>query len=435
MSGRKLAVALLEQTEKNGGYSNILLDSALERSDLDARDKRLCAALYYGTLERKILLDYIIGKYSKKPVNKLDCVVVQILRTGLYQLLYMEQIPDNAAVSESVKLTKKCRKTSASGFVNAVLRGFIRDGKEITYPEDSVQAASVRYSVPVWLVKRMHEKYGEAKANAFFEDALCPPPLTVKLNPLVASEGELLSALSEFEPTKHPFIEGAYILKKGGNIRKNKAFEKGLFHVQDGASQLCAMALCAESGMTVLDMCAAPGGKTFSIAEYMENKGEIYAFDLQEQRAGLIAKGAERLHLTCIKARAGNASVYNASLPQADRVLCDVPCSGFGVIRRKPEIRYKSEEELQGLPNIQAAILENAARYVKIGGELIYSTCTVFREENEDVVEAFLEKHPEFEEAPLLPHMGGIMAQPMVTLLPEVMGTDGFFMAKLKRIK
>lgn len=435
MSGRKLAVALLEQTDKNGGYSNILLDSALERSDLDARDKRLCAALYYGTLERKLILDYIIGKYSKKPVNKLDCVVVQILRTGLYQLLYMEQIPDNAAVSESVKLTKKCRKASASGFVNAVLRGFIRDGKEIAYPEDSVQATSVRYSVPVWLVKRMQEKYGVAKANAFFEDALCPPPLTVKLNPLASSESELLSAISEFEPTKHPFIEGAYILKKGGNIRKNKAFENGFFHVQDGASQLCAMALCAKPGMTVLDMCAAPGGKTFSIAEYMENKGEIYAFDLQEQRAGLIAKGAERLHLTCIKAQAGNASIYNESLPQADRVLCDVPCSGFGVIRRKPEIRYKSEEELQGLSDIQAAILENAARYVKTGGELIYSTCTVFREENEDVVETFLKTHPEFEGIPLLPHMGGIMAQPMVTLLPEEMGTDGFFMAKLRRIK
>ncbi len=435
MSGRKLAVTLLEQTEKNGGYSNILLDTALERSDLDVRDKRLCAALYYGALERKITLDYIIGKYSKKPVKKLDCVVVQILRTGLYQLLYMEQIPDNAAVSESVKLTKKCRKTSASGFVNAVLRGFIRDGKEIAYPLDSVESASVRYSVPVWLVKRMEEKYGEEHAKAFFEDALCPPPLTIKLNPLVASESELLGALSEFEPTKHPHIEGAYILKKGGNIRKNKAFEKGHFHVQDGASQLCAMALDAKPGMTVLDMCAAPGGKTFSIAEYMENKGEIYAFDLQEQRAGLIAKGAERLHLTCIKAQAGDASVYNESLPQADRVLCDVPCSGLGVIRRKPEIRYKSEEELQSLPEIQAAILENAARYVKTGGELIYSTCTVFREENEDVAEAFLEAHPEFEPVPLLPQMGGIMAQPMVTLLPAEMGTDGFFMAKLRRIK
>ncbi len=244
-----------------------------------------------------------------------------------------------------------------------------------------------------------------------------------------------MSLLCEYGIEKHPVVKGAYILKNGGNIRKSKAFEKGFFHVQDAASQLCVMALDAKPEMTVLDMCGAPGGKTFTAAEHMENKGRIYAFDLAEQRAGLIAKGAERLGLTCVTAQVGDASVFNEQLPLADRVLCDVPCSGMGVIRRKPEIRYKQEQELSGLPEIQAAILENASRYVKAGGILVYSTCTILPEENEHVVKEFLARHKEFEPVPLIPGIGGILAQPMAVLLPSFAGSDGFFMAKLRRIK
>lgn len=433
MSARKLAVTLLDQTESKGSYSNIALDAALEKSELEARDKRLCAALYYGVLERKLTLDYIVNRYSKKPPKKLDSIVLQILRTGLYQLLYMEQIPDTAAVSESVKLTKKCRKTSASGFVNAVLRSFIRDNKEIQYPEKPYEKVSVEYSVPVWLVKKVFEKYGEKEARAFFEDSLKTPPLTIRRNPLKITEEELMNALEEYGIRKHEFVPDAYILENGGNIRGNEVFKKGHFHVQDTASQLCAMAFGAKAGETVLDMCAAPGGKTFTIAEHMNGTGKVYAFDLMEQRAGLIAKGAERLGLMNVTAQAGDASVYNEELPQADRVLCDVPCSGLGVIRRKPEIRYKDKAELSGLPEIQLAILKNAARYVKTGGILLYSTCTIIKEENESIVEKFLAENEEFEPVPLIPELHEKLSGSMITLMPSFAGSDGFFMAKMRR--
>lgn len=435
MSARKLAVNLLMQREETAGYSNILLDAALEKSDLDARDKRLCSALCYGVLERQLTLDHIIRKYSKKPPEKLDCAVLQILRTGLYQLLFMEQIPDTAAVSESVKLTKKFRKASASGFVNAVLRSFLRDEKKIDYPEECFERISVMYSVPVWLAKRLYESLGESAACDFFSDALNAPPLTIRRNPLVISEEELLAGLSGYGIEKHLCVPDAYILTKGGNVRNNPIFAKGGFHVQDTASQLCAMALDAKEGMTVLDLCAAPGGKTFTIAEHIKGKGRVYAFDLFPQRAGLIAKGAERLHLENVTAQAGDASVYNEKLPMADRVLCDVPCSGLGVIRRKPEIRYKSEEELADLPDIQKKILENASRYVKTGGVLLYSTCTILSEENEQIAEEFLRNHPEFEPVPLLPLVHEKLSGSMATLLPSYFGSDGFFMAKFRRIK
>lgn len=435
MSARKLAAELLMQREKTEGYSNILLDAALERSDLDARDKKFCSALYYGVLERQLTLDHIIKKYSKKPPEKLDNAVLQILRTGLYQLLFMEHIPDTAAVSESVKLTKKFRKASASGFVNAVMRSFLRDEKKIEYPKENFEKLSVMYSVPVWLVKRLCESLGEKAACDFFSDALDPPPLTIRRNPLVISEEELLSGLSKYGIEKHSCIPDAYILTKGGNVRNDDVFRKGGFHVQDTASQLCAMALDAKEGMTVLDLCAAPGGKTFTIAELMNGKGKVYAFDLFPKRAGLIEKGAERLHLENVTAQAGDASIYNGNLPMADMVLCDVPCSGTGVIRRKPEIRYKSEEEIAELPYIQKKILENAARYVKTGGILLYSTCTVLKEENEKIADGFLKEHPEFEPVPLLPSVDEKLSGSMITLLPSYFGSDGFFMAKFRRIK
>ncbi|MDD7293846.1 MAG: 16S rRNA (cytosine(967)-C(5))-methyltransferase RsmB [Oscillospiraceae bacterium] len=434
MQGRRLAVQLLDQTEQAGSYSNLLLDHALHQVQMEQKEKNLCTVLFYGVLTRRITLDAILAKYSKKPVAKLDRTVRNILHIGLYQILYLQHIPDRAAVDESVKLTKQCRKASAGSFVNAVLRAFLRDEKQIPLPKQKKQALSVQYAAPIWLVELLLQNYGETEAISFLENALQPPPLTIRRNPLLATEEQLMISLATYQIQKHPFVTDAYFLN-GGNIRNCQAFQDGWFHVQDAASQLCCMALGAKAGETVLDVCAAPGGKTCTIAEHMQGTGRVMAFELQPNRVPLIAKAAERLHLQNVTAEQGDATVFRADLPQADRVLCDVPCSGIGVIRRKPEIRDKKPESFADLPKIQGAILENAARYVKVGGTLLYSTCTIRPEENAQVVQQFLSHHEEYVPQPVLPELDGKWKESMVTLLPSDCNSDGFFLAKMQRVK
>lgn len=434
MQGRRFAVQLLDQTEQSSSYSNLLLDHALHQVQMEQKEKNLCTVLFYGVLTRRITLDAVLAKYSKKPVAKLDTTVRNILHVGLYQILYLQHIPDRAAVDESVKLTKQCRKASAGGFVNAVLRAFLRDEKQIPLPKQKKQALSVQYAAPIWLVELLIQTYGEAEAISFLENALQPPPLTIRRNPLLATEEQLMDALAGHGIQKHSFVKDAYLLR-GGNIRNCQAFQDGWFHVQDAASQLCCMALGAKAGETVLDVCAAPGGKTCTIAEHMQGIGQVMAFELQPNRVPLIVKAAERLHLQNVTAEQGDATVFRADLPQADRVLCDVPCSGIGVIRRKPEIRYKKPESFADLPKIQAAILETAARYVKVGGVLLYSTCTIRPKENAQVVQQFLLQHEEYVPQPVLPELGGKWKESMVTLLPSDCNSDGFFLAKMQRVK
>ena len=430
MSARKLAVQLLNRTEQEQSYSNLLLDSALSQSQLEERDKRLCASLYYGVIERRITLDAVISHYSKQPLRKLDRTVRNILRLGIYQLLYCDQIPSRAAVNESVKLTKTCRKASASGFVNAVLRGFLRDECKVPYPKEKKAAMAVEYAVPQWLLEKLLDAYGEETARAFLQDALRPAPRFIRQNPAACTAAELEQALGDaICPTNLP---GAYQLH-AGDIRKLPAFQKGWFYVQDLSSQICALALGAKPGETVLDLCAAPGGKTCTIAAGMAQSGMVYAFDLAEHRVKLIQENVKRLGLKNVTASQGDASVFQEKYAGADRVLCDVPCSGIGVLRHKPEVKEKAPEDLAQLPPIQLAILENGAQYVKPGGILQYSTCTILKEENEAVANAFLQKHPEFAPEPVCPALGGALEQPMVTILPEMFGSDGFFVAKFRR--
>lgn len=435
MQGRRLAIQLLDRAEQEGSYSNLLLDHTLHSVEMEQKEKNLCVALFYGVLTRRITLDAVLAKYSKKPVAKLDTTVRNILHLGLYQILYMQQIPNRAAVDESVKLTKQCRKTSAGGFVNAILRSFLRDDCQIPLPKQKDAAMSIQYAAPVWLVTMLVKTYGTERAEAFLENALRTPPLTIRRNPLLATHEQLMQALESYGIQPHASVPDAYCLN-GGNLRNSQAFLNGWFHVQDAASQLCCMALGAKPEETVLDVCAAPGGKTCTIAEHMQGTGQIHAFELQESRVPLIAKAAERLHLTNITASQGDASVYRSDIPMADRVLCDVPCSGLGVIRRKPEIRYKQPDTFSDLPAIQAAILETASHSVKVGGTLLYSTCTIRPEENETVVAQFLQQHNDtFVPIPVLPELGTDFAEPMITLLPDLCNSDGFFMAKMQRIK
>ncbi len=426
-SARFLAVQLLGRTEEERSYSNLLLDKALAASKLSHADKKLCAQLYYGVIERRLTLLHILRCYSKKPPEKLDAVIRNVLFLGLYQLAYCEKIPDRAAVNESVALTKQFKKASASGFVNAVLRSFLRDGKEIKLPKDRWKAMEVQYSAPAALIRTVAKERGAEFAERFFADALETPPTTIRLNPLRGA-AEALEA-EGFSPVPIERLTHAYTVS-AADVRKSDAFQKGMFHVQDLSSQLCCAILDPQAEETVLDMCAAPGGKSFTIAERMENRGRVLSFDLHAHRAKLIADGAERLGLTCIEAKTGDASAFDPDLPQADRILCDVPCSGFGVIRRKPEIKYKPLSEFAELPDLQYAILENAAKYLKPGGTLVYSTCTVLRAENEEVVERFLQAHPDFEPVPLT-EFGFTEGYATFSVLYD--NCDGFFAARLRR--
>lgn len=429
MNIRKLVVQLLDRTEQEKSYSNLLLDAALSQFTLEERDKRLCACLYYGVIERKITLDAVITHYCKR---KLDRTVRNILRLGIYQILYCNQIPSRAAVNESVKLTKSCRKSSASGFVNAILRGFLRDECRIPYPKEKKAAMAVAYAVPEWMLEKLLDAYGEETTRAFLEDALEPAPRYIRHNPTSCTVEELKQAMGKKIVALD--LQGAYLLQSG-NIRKLPAFQKGWFYVQDLASQICALAIDAKPGETVLDLCAAPGGKTCTIAAGMAQTGKVFAFDLIPHRVKLIEENVKRLGLQNVRAIQGDATKFYPEYAGADRVLCDVPCSGIGVLRRKPEIKEKSPEELQGLPEIQLAILENGAKYVKPGGILQYSTCTVLPEENAQIVQRFLQNHPEFTCLPVCEKWDGVFSECMVTLWPKDFGSDGFFIAKMRRIE
>ncbi|MEE5991994.1 MAG: 16S rRNA (cytosine(967)-C(5))-methyltransferase RsmB [Oscillospiraceae bacterium] len=422
-NARTLAVKLLLRTFAKGGYSNILVDKSLKESPLSEQDKRLCSLLYYGTMERLLTLQYIASVYSSRPLKDLDESVRYILYLGLYQLLYCEKIPERAAVHETVELCQAFRKKSASGFVNAVLREFLRKQKAIPPPENLWKSREIEYSAPMEFICKVWEEQGEQFAKAFFENSLQKPPVTIRLNHIRAKP-EMIPDLQEIPESP---IKNAYYLNVS-DISGMQEFQKGYFHVQDLAPQICCQLLNPQKGETILDVCASPGGKTFTIAEMMENQGRVEAFDLHPNRVKLILQGAKRLGLDCIHAEVQDAKQFRADMPTADRILCDVPCSGLGVIRRKPEIKYKPLETFADLPEIQYAILENSAKYLKKGGILVYATCTILKAENENVIERFLNAHPEFS---LLPFTELNKTEGYMTFTAEYANCDGFFVARL----
>lgn len=435
---RLTVVKMLMKMDSSEAYSNLLLDHVFSESDLSERDKAFAAALFYGVLERRLTLDYIIEKNSKIPFAKLDPAAVVILRTGLYQLLYMDSVPESAAVNESVKLCKKLKCFSAQGFVNGMLRSFIRGGKKISYlglePEKRL---SVEYSCPQWLTEKLVREYGTDFAVRALKASVGKPPVYARVNTLKTTTEKLLAELSKhrIKAAAYPGLDNCIKLEKSGDIEKCAPFRQGLFHVQDISSQLCCLTLRPVVNETVLDVCAAPGGKSFTLAELMGNNGRLYSMDLHDMRVGLIEDGAARLGIKMITAMQNDASKFNGELPQADRVLCDVPCSGLGVIRRKPEIKFKSAEDFEGLPEIQSQILETSARYVKPGGTLVYSTCTLSRAENDEVAGRFAAAHPEF--LPIVQPVpyAGAAGEPMRTYCPDENGGDGFFTASFRRVK
>lgn len=431
---RFLAIKLLNKTFDKQGFSNLVLDHALSNAQLEAQDKRFCSSLYYGVIERKITLDYIISKYSNKPLNKLDLSILNILRCGLYQLKYMDSVPDSAAINESVKLVKRYRLASASGFVNAVLRNFVRDNREVELPKGKTARLSLEYSAPEWLVKKLINEYGEDYAVSMLESSVSKAPVTIRINSIIADEKKLIENMGGIKLEKNRLIPDCYEVL-GGDVTAADAFKMGYFHVQDISSQLCCMALGAKENETVLDLCSAPGGKAFTIAELMNGTGTIYAFDMHEKRVKLIEDGAKRLHLKNIIARKGNALEFDKHIPLADKILCDVPCSGLGVIRKKPEIKYKDPKEFEGLADIQYGILENAVKYLKVDGELIYSTCTLNRKENDEIIDRFLENNRDYEGVSFLDDFGEPFGSYKATLIPMHFNSDGFFISKIRKIR
>ena len=425
MTPRSLAYDLLARSEKSKQYSNIALDHALEKSGLSHADKRLASALFYGVTERRITLDYRISQLSARPVSELDAKVLCALRMGLYQLMYLDRIPAHAAINETVGLCKK----RFSGFVNAILRAHTREPLVLPSRENAAEYLSVSCSVCKELCEKFISIFGVDEAEHVLNGFFGVSDTTLRVNTLLTSRDALAQKLDDATPTDIS-PAGLYVR---GSVRELYGFSEGLFFVQDQASQICVEALDAREGELMLDICACPGSKSFGSAIKMNGKGRIIAFDLHENKLSLVKESAKRLGIDIIETSAMDGRTPIPELfGKADRVLCDVPCSGFGVLGKKPELRYKSPEESARLPEIQRAILDNASRYVKVGGTLVYSTCTLLPEENQQNIQEFLSRHPEFSLSPW--NVGSLeVSSGMITLMPHIHNTDGFFIAKLIR--
>lgn len=434
-NARQVAFEALNKIGRDLSYSNLTVDAFLQSSDLKASDSALVSALIYGVLERSYTIDYCLSRHLKQPIKKLKPQVLTALRLGTYQLLFMDKIPQSAAVNESVSLVRNNGCAFAAGLTNAVLRAIAREGLVLPDESDKNLYFSIKYSFPLWLVKLFVDGYGEENAQGIMAACAGRPPLTVRVNTLKTTDDELISMLDAQGITADKTqVVGSLNLEKCGSVERISAFEQGLFHVQDSASQLCAAALDPQPGDTVLDLCSAPGGKAFTAAQLMKNSGRIIACDIHSHRLALIKEGANRLGITNLEVMKSDASVHNSDMPIAERVLCDVPCSGLGIIRRKPEIRAKNPQDIDNLPSLQYNILNNACSYVKPGGRLVYSTCALNPKENEEVCRSFVSQHPEFSVVTPDFECGDVFVRDgFTTLMPHKNGTDGFFIAVFER--
>lgn len=440
MTARECALQTLISCENRACRAEEVLWSNLERAGLSRKDSALATRICYGVLQNKILLDFYIAAFSRRTLNNIQTPCLCILRMGCYQLLMMDRIPPHAAVNESAELAKKyAGGRGAAGFVNAILRKVESNKNHL--PEipagDTVEYLSIRYSHPHALVDLYIQEYGREVAEKILKADNEVVPLTVQVNLLKTDTDSLMRRMKEsyIDVYPHPWMRDCLQINGSGALKQIPGFNEGLFYVQDAAARCAVEAAGLIRGDSVIDICAAPGGKTFAAAIKMENQGTIVSCDIHSSRVKKIEDGARRLGLTCIRAeeRDGSKNVeeYNRNFRT---VLCDVPCSSFGVIRKKPDIRYRNLKEIERLPEIQLNLLENASLYVKEGGALIYSTCTLLKRENEDIVRHFCAKHPDFrtEEfsvagACFRSHNG------CLKFFPFQEGCDGFFIAKLRR--
>ena len=419
---RKTAFLCLADIEKNASYSNIALNRAIRENR--ATDHAFVRELVYGVIKNKYLLDHYLRQFIKKGFSGLRINELCILRMGAYQIIFMGSVPGYAACSETVELAKAFAK-GKTGFINGVLRSLERGKDSLKEPSDKdpVEYLSIKYSVEKWIADLLINIYGYEKAGLYLKAVNESPKLCLRVNLLKGDRESLIKELTEggFEVIPSE-ISDRSIIAKGSGILETDAFRNGKFAVQDQASTLAADTLDAKRGMTAADMCAAPGGKTAAIAESMENEGVIYAFDIYEHKLKLIDELMGRNGINIVKTELRDGRVPDPRLSgKCDRVLCDVPCSGLGVMGRKPEIKYRKKYDINELTDIQKKILENASAYLKPSGVLVYSTCTVDPLENDDVVDSFLKEHP------------GFRKEKEIHLDPAGSGTDGFYICKIIR--
>ncbi len=408
-------------------------------------DTALFTSLVYGVTERRITLDHIISCMATKGTKHIEPRVIMLLRMGLYQIIYLDKIPAHAAVNETVAL---CKSSGERSFVNAILRNYLREGdSRVKYPNkdsEPTKYLSLKYSFPEWICSSLISDYGYENAHgilsAFASEA---PSATLRTNTMRSTRNQLISSLSEqgIPCTETSYSECGIKLGEGAKITDIGGFDRGEFFVQDEASQICIKVLSPESGECIIDTCSCPGSKSFGAAIEMKNKGKVYSFDLHENKLSLVKSSADRLGISIIQAEACDGKAPKKELfGTADRVICDVPCSGFGVMAKKPDIRYKREQDIERLAPLGLEILCQSAKYLKAGGVLVYSTCTLRRSENEDTVNAFLKEAPGFTLVPFEiksndTSLADIKSNGMLTLMPHIHKTDGFFIAKLQKQK
>ena len=434
---RNTALNVLMKIEQDNAYSNIALNNAIRENKLSGVDSSFVSALVYGVLERKITLDYIIKQYSKIPLRKIEIKTKMILRLGILQLIFMDKIPESAAVNESVNLAKKHKLQKSSGFINGILRSITRSAEKYKLPDksDKVLYYSVKYSAPQELVKLWINSYGELNTEQLLKSLGGRPKICARVNTLKNDKNSLIAELAKenVKAEEIPFLENAVSLTETGSIERLSAYKSGKLHIQDSSSQLCVDFLSPKPREVLLDICSAPGGKSFTAAQYMCDRGKIFACDLYDHKLKLISDGAKRLGIHSIVTLKRDGASSDVSLPLADKILCDVPCSGLGILSRKPEIRYKDNLITADLPELQYKILCQSAQYLANGGRLVYSTCTLNPAENNKNARRFLEEHPDFYgvKLSLPPQINRAIDENdyEITLMPHTSGTDGFYIA------
>lgn len=424
MSARELAINVLYKIEVGEAYSNTTLNKELEKSDLNNLDKGLASELVYGVMTWKLTLDEIIARYSTIKLKKISPWIINILRIGIYQIAFLDKIPESAAVNESVKLAKKYGHEASAKFVNAILRKIEKNEMDklvdyiATKPKMDNEIISILTSHPIWLVDELLKEYDKKFVMGLLNANNITPDITIRVNTLRTTRDELKKLLElKNVDCKLGKLPDSILAKK------MNSFEGQLYVVQDEAAQLACLKLEPKEGECVLDACAAPGGKTTYLAQLMNNNGKIDAWDVHESRVKLIKEASDKLGLTIINERTRDASLYYTELLEKyDKILLDVPCTGIGVIRKKPDIKWTRKlEDIEEIVSVQYRILDNCSRYLKSGGTMVYSTCTVLGRENGMQIKTFLEEHKDFE---LLEE---------INLYPHIDETDGFYIAKLRR--